>query len=95
MMSRIEENNRWRCMNCRKELKGSEFLTAPSPFDPTDLLTACPHCKQCDEHFELICDEPGCTQQASCGWPTGDDSDEWGGYRNTCGKHYVPKPSDR
>ena len=27
------------------------------------------------------CDEPGCTAQASCGYPTA------AGYRRTCGKH--------
>lgn len=29
-----------------------------------------------------ICDEPGCLEDAGCGWPTKD-----GGYRRTCYKH--------
>lgn len=32
---------------------------------------------------EAECDEPGCHQQATCGWP-----DSAGGYRRTCGEHY-------
>jgi len=32
--------------------------------------------------FALVCDEPGCYEYASCGWPTSD-----GGYRRTCGQH--------
>jgi hypothetical protein len=33
-----------------------------------------------------LCDEPGCYNETSCGWPTPD-----GGYRTTCSKHYVAK----
>jgi hypothetical protein len=86
-MGRIREKNRWRCGACCAVNLEPDLPTAPSPFNPTDTLTACPNCKQCDEGFELLCDEPGCNEFAGCGWPTGDDSDEWGGYRNTCGKH--------
>lgn len=35
-----------------------------------------------------LCDEPECYNETSCGWPTTD-----GGYRNTCGTHYVHKLS--
>ena len=35
-----------------------------------------------------ICDEPGCYEQATCGWPAGDD------YRRTCGPHYLNKPQN-
>jgi len=31
----------------------------------------------------MLCDEPGCKQFISCGFPTES------GYRRTCGKHYV------
>jgi len=31
--------------------------------------------------FALICDEPGCFNHVSCGWPSDD------GYRHTCGQH--------
>ena len=32
-----------------------------------------------------LCDEPGCFNYVSCGWPSDD------GYRTTCGKHYEGK----
>ena len=86
-MGRIREKNRWRCGACCAVNLEPDLPTAPSPFDPTDTLTACPNCKQCNEGFELLCDEPGCNVVAGCGWPTGDDQDEWGGYRNTCSLH--------
>lgn len=35
-----------------------------------------------------LCDEPSCYNEISCGWPTLD-----GGYRNTCGTHYVKDAS--
>jgi hypothetical protein len=34
--------------------------------------------------FLGLCDEFGCYNKMSCGWPT-----LYGGYRNTCSKHYV------
>lgn len=89
-MGRIKEKRRWKCNACGTVTLEPELLTAPSPFDDTDLLTACPNCKQCDEGFELLCDESGCDAVAGCGWPTRNNADEWGGYRNTCGKHMVP-----
>jgi hypothetical protein len=33
-----------------------------------------------------LCDEPGCYDYISCGWPTED-----GGYRQTCSNHYHGK----
>jgi hypothetical protein len=36
--------------------------------------------------FALICDEPMCYRVVSCGWPIED-----GGYRHTCGEHWVRK----
>ena len=89
-MGRIREKQRWKCNACGAVTVETELLTAPSPFADTYELTACPQCKQCEEGFDLLCDEPGCNSHAGCGWPTGDDSDDWGGYRSTCGKHMVP-----
>lgn len=86
-MGRITANKRWRCRACCEVTLEPGLLTAPSPFEPSDTLTACPRCKQCDEGFELLCDEPGCNVVAGCGWPTNNDADQWGGYRNTCGPH--------
>lgn len=33
---------------------------------------------------DMACDEPGCTKQQSCGWPSD------AGYRLTCGEHMKP-----
>jgi len=88
-MGRIRDKSRWRCGNCCAVNFEPDMLTAPSPFDPTETLTACPSCKQCDEGFEKLCDEPGCNEVVGGGYPTGDNADEWGGYRHTCGKHFL------
>ncbi len=37
---------------------------------------------------EMRCDEPGCMEQATCGWPTRPGgTGPNGGYRHTCGSH--------
>lgn len=77
----------WRCKNCATVTLGAKLLVAANPFDRQQTLTGCPHCKQCDDGFDLLCDEPGCFEDASCGWPTGHSDDAWRGYRNTCGAH--------
>lgn len=61
----------------------SEMLSAPSPFDATDTIYACPQCKTINSCF-MACDEPGCWLGVCCGTPTPT------GYRNTCSKH-APK----
>lgn len=88
-MGRIKENNWWKCRACGIASLEPELLKAPSPFNSDDELVACPRCLQCSEGFDLLCDEPGCNKHAGCGWPTGDDNDEWGGYRDTCAKHML------
>jgi len=74
--------NLWQCKECSAQVLEADMLAAPSPFDSAYTLWACPKCKQCDEGFFQICDEPGCNQEATCGWPTND-----GGYRRTCSEH--------
>jgi hypothetical protein len=87
-MTRILANQRWRCDYCGAVTLQPALLNAPSPFNADDILAACPNCKQCDVGFTLLCDEPGCNRDGGgCGWPTGDDADAWGGYRNTCYQH--------
>jgi len=55
-------------------------------------LDPCPHCVM--EHVWPCptiprCDEPGCANEASCGWPTRPGgTGPNGGYRRTCGVHY-------
>ena len=78
---------RWRCKFCDAVTLEKDLLTAPSPFCDTYELKGCPRCKDCQEGFVAVCDEPGCIREATSGWPTGDDSDAWGGYRRTCQTH--------
>lgn len=85
-MGRLGANRRWRCKTCGETTLAPELLEAPSPFRPYDTLTGCPACRCC-EGFDLLCDEPECGREASCGWPTGNDADAWGGYRQTCYEH--------
>lgn len=91
-MGRNAEARRWRCNNCGAITANAGLLTAPSPFDPSDILTACPRCLCCDEGFALLCDEPWCNREARCGWPTGNDADAFGGYRQTCHNHFAAAP---
>lgn len=88
-MERHIDNRRWKCRTCAKITLEPLLLTAPSPFDDSVELIACPKCKQCDDGFDLVCDEPGCDAVVVSGWPTGVEADKWGGYRNTCATHMV------
>jgi hypothetical protein len=58
-----------KCRLCDKLFLDSEFLSAPSPFDPEDTLYACPQCKQVTEGFDHLCDVEGCKKLAGCGFP--------------------------
>jgi len=77
---------RWRCKSCREIFPGTEVLIAKHPFISSGSISGCPRCKAgFDSTAELICDVPGCTEEASCGWPIP------GSYRNTCHKHWEGK----
>jgi hypothetical protein len=71
---------RWRCDQCRWTGAAEEMLSAPNPFDLTETICGCPRCRTIDE-FELLCDQDGCDDVASCGTPIPD------GYRQTCFQH--------
>ena len=86
-MKQIHKEERWQCRNCKAVMLQSSLLKAESPFSRSDILIACPACKCCDQGFWLLCDEPGCSREVTGGWPTGNDADEWGGYRQTCDAH--------
>lgn len=67
----------WKCrFVCRRE----ERLSAPDPFFPGGTIYACPECLEIGT-MRNCCDEPGCFEEADCGWPSP------AGYRWTCGKH--------
>lgn len=72
--------SKMKCRECNWHGKNSEVLSAPNPFDPSNILIVCPTCKQV-ECLAVVCDEPGCWSEISCGTPTADE------YRSTCGKH--------
>ena len=62
-----------------------DILTAPNPFNPTEELQGCPKCEEVNT-IRVACDEHGCWEVATCGWPSPS------GYRRTCGKHMEQKP---
>jgi len=84
----MSKNRRWQCDECEKIYLESDLLTAPNPFEPDFTITGCPHCKSV-ECFTEICDEPECTQPASCGFPTDN------GYRRTCFEHSEFKKAEQ
>jgi hypothetical protein len=70
----------WRCTDCGETCTDATMLKAANPFGGHGEVMGCPHCKEVPE-FINMCDEPGCRQQAGCGWPSPS------GYRRTCGAH--------
>ena len=75
---------RWLCKNCDWTCGEAELLRAISPFCPADTIFGCPKCEMVDGLVNA-CDEPGCCQEATCGFPAP------GGYRRTCGKHMLER----
>lgn len=86
-MSRLAENNRWRCKSCDAVTLEPDLLTAPSPFDPTETLYGCPQCKQCGPGYDQLCDEIGCGDLVCAGVQIVNASGGRDGYRLVCGKH--------
>jgi len=76
----LKPSKLWQCTECHIVTEEQALLQAPSPFDAEDILTACPQCKNVGD-FTEICDEPGCSKAATCGFPAE------AGYRRTCGPH--------
>ena len=75
-------NKRWRCRDCLKISWDEELLHAVSPFDDELELTGCPKCRECNNGFDLLCEEPGCDEKVECGWVVDNQ------YHQTCYKHY-------
>lgn len=73
-------SKRWKCTKCQEISNLDQLLTAPNPFEPEWDIQGCPKCKSV-ECFTEICDEPECTRDAGCGFPTEN------GYRRTCYDH--------
>lgn len=81
-MTHDNSRKKWRCTECLEISAESDLLRAKNPFDKDDLIVGCPKCKSVCE-FDEICDEHGCEQQATCGFP------DAGGYRRTCREHAI------
>jgi hypothetical protein len=71
--------DKWICTECRFIGADSAFDKVKDP-DGDDTWRVCPRCRT-PEHIGMVCDEPGCNEETSCGFPTG------AGYRHTCYKH--------
>lgn len=69
-----------RCKECHWIGQDKELLSGINPFDTEEQIMGCPDCKSI-ESCEVVCDEPGCNDFASCGTPTPL------GYKHTCWKH--------
>lgn len=67
---------RIRCPNCSWTGTPDGLLKAPSPFDPEDLLTACPNCKTVED-TDHLCDIEGCRELSGMGVPMKDGSYTW------------------
>jgi hypothetical protein len=68
------------CLDCSEVVTDREMLRATNPFDPTEGIVGCPNCKEVNS-LVGACDEPGCSEQTTCGTPTPN------GYRRTCSRH--------
>lgn len=75
---------KWKCSEWRCGWHGDdeEILSAPDPFTTDGLIYGCPKCRTV-ESLVIVCDEPGCTAEGTCGWLSHT------GYRRTCFKHWV------
>jgi hypothetical protein len=69
-----------KCTECNWIGQDNNLLSAPNPFNASEIIRGCPDCKSI-ESCNLVCDELGCKDFASCGTPTKN------GYRHTCWKH--------
>jgi hypothetical protein len=81
---------RLECTICGAHTTSTQLLRAPNPFDRQLEITGCPVCRNV-ENFERLCDEPGCRFKCTAGEPTGDETDEWGGYKMSCSEHMYSK----
>ena len=73
-----------KCKECHWLGTWGQVLKAPNPFDVTMNIRGCPSCKEVEIIFD-VCDEPGCEDFATCGFPVKDERE----YRRTCGAHHV------
>ena len=80
--------DKWICLECRFIGPTAEFDKMKDPCGD-DVWMVCPKCRT--PQITSACDEPGCTKEGGCGFPT-----DTGDYRRTCYEHSIfasrPKP---
>jgi len=78
------ESGKIKCTECGwiGKMADADEVTDPRPLPDTvpETWWVCPECRT-PENFRILCDEPGCQFDVSCGTPTPD------GYRQTCHDH--------
>jgi hypothetical protein len=75
--------DKWICTECRFIGGIDAFDRVEDPGEDGNMWTVCPSCRA-PEHVTSACDEPGCTKEGDCGFPTPD-----GSYRRTCFEHSI------
>lgn len=71
------------CSECDWHGSEAKVLRAPNPFaeDDSETMQGCPKCRE-PNTMRLVCDDPTCWREATCGIPTPK------GYRRVCGEHW-------
>lgn len=72
-------DRRWICMDCGFIGLIDEFDRVRDP-GGSDVWTVCRKCRT-PEQVTMVCDEPGCNREATCGFLSETV------YRHTCGDH--------
>ena len=73
---------RWTCTECDFIGGLEEFDSVQDPKEEGHWWWICPKCRAAD-HVTDICDEPGCRERSTCGFPVDDERR----YRRTCWEH--------
>ena len=68
------------CRDCNWQGQLGDQLSAANPFEPDEMLYACPKCKSME--LTQACEHEGCWKEATNGGPGPD-----GKYRRACSEH--------
>ena len=73
----------FRCDECGWTGTQDDICVVSDPKEGSEAKwSICPQCRSA-EQFTNMCDEPGCSREASCGFPS------VSGYRRTCFEHWT------
>ena len=73
---------KFKCSECGEIIDEDKVLSAPNPFNASEMLDGCPECR-CIFSFHRVCEADGCDEVATCGAATNE------GYMCLCDKHLV------